>query len=116
MHDELRGLRFPFDARAEVSVDNSPEKLPARVAELSLRGCRLEMSGTLAERLSVQVRVFNSGETFEAPATIIYVKPSGVGLMFGDIKPHFREVLQNWILAEVDKQAEGEPPQQPKRA
>jgi hypothetical protein len=107
MHDELRGLRFPFNARAEVSVPNSAEKLPARVTELSLRGCRLEMSGTLAERLSLQLKIFNSGEYFEAPATIIYVKPSGVGVMFGDIGRPSREVLQKWILAEVDKQAEG---------
>jgi hypothetical protein len=115
MHDELRGLRFPFDARAEVSLEKSPAKLPARVTELSLRGCRLEMAGTIAERLTVQVRIYNSGEYFEAPATIIYVKPSGVGLMFGDIRPHFREVLQKWVLAEVDKQA-GELPELPKRA
>jgi hypothetical protein len=65
------------------------------------------MSGTLAERLAIHIKIFNSGEHFEAPATIIYVKPSGVGVMFGDVTLPFREVLQKWILAEVDKQGEG---------
>lgn len=110
MHNEPRGLRFSFDARAEVTFANSPEKLPARVTELSLRGCRLEMSAGLAERQTIQLKIFNSGEYFEAPATIIYVKPSGVGVMFGEVRPPFREVLQKWMLAEVDKQAEGTRP------
>lgn len=108
VHEELRGLRFPFNASAEVFVENSPANIPARVTELSLRGCRLKMSGTLSEQQSIQVKVFNSGEYFEAPATVIYVKPSGIGLLFGDIQPHFREVLQKWILTELDSQAKPE--------
>jgi hypothetical protein len=35
---------------------------------------------------------------------VIYVRATGVGLVFGDIKPHCRRVLQNWILEALDKQ------------
>jgi hypothetical protein len=106
MNKDLPGLRFPFDASAEVFIENSTARLPARVTELSLRGCRIETSGTLVERQSIQIKLFNSGEYFEAPGTVIYVKPSGVGLLFGDMKPQLQAVLQKWILAALDKQAE----------
>ena len=105
MHEEQRGLRFPFNAAAEIFVANSPQGVPARVTELSLRGCRIETSGSLIEQQNVRVKVFSSGESFEAPATVIYVKPSGVGLVFGEMKPDSRAVLQKWVLAELDKKA-----------
>jgi hypothetical protein len=108
MKDELRGLRFPFSASAEVFPEGWSKGIPARVTQLSLRGCGLEMSGTLVERQNIQVRIFNAGEYFEAPATVIYVKPSGVGVMFGDVKQNLRDLLQKWVLAELDKQTESE--------
>ncbi|MGB8474737.1 MAG: PilZ domain-containing protein [Candidatus Acidiferrum sp.] len=110
MHEEQRGLRLPFSAKAEVFVENSATGIPSRVTELSLRGCRLEMSGSFAEHQRVIVKVFHSGEYVEAPSTVIYANASGVGLLFGDVKPLFREVLQKWVLSELDKQTEAERP------
>ncbi|HTQ62951.1 MAG TPA: PilZ domain-containing protein [Candidatus Solibacter sp.] len=105
MHEEQRGLRFSFNAPAEVIAENSAVGIPARVTELSLRGCRLEMSGSAEERQHLQLKVFHSGETFESAATVIYVIPAGVGLMFGGMRADSRALLQKWILAELDKQS-----------
>jgi hypothetical protein len=110
MDKEHRGLRFPFTASAEIAPESSPTAVvPAHVTELSLRGCFLETSASLEMRRAVLVKIFNSGEYFEAPASVLYIKPSGLGLVYRDIKPHFRAVLQKWVLAALDKQSEARP-------
>lgn len=103
--EHQRGLRFPFSADAEVVPQGSTERIRARVTELSFRGCLLETSAALKEQQRVHVKIFHSDECFEALADIIYVKPAGVGLVFGDTDPHFRSVLQAWILGALDNQA-----------
>jgi hypothetical protein len=103
MNQEQRGLRFAFEARAEVVVEGSADKIPARVMELSFRGCFLETTRLSSEGQRVQVRIFYEEQFFEASAKVIYVRATGVGLVFGDMKPHCRNVLQTWILAALDK-------------
>jgi hypothetical protein len=109
MEREQRGLRFTFSADAEVRVGDSPDRLPGRVSELSLRGCFLEISGSFAEHERLRVKMFNSGESIETMADVIYVRASGVGLLFAEPNPHFRDVLQKWILAALDHQSEEAP-------
>ena len=108
--EDKRGLRFPFKADAEVVLSNHSDKIPARVAELSFRGCFLEISAALQEKQRVRVKIFHSDEFFEAPAEVIYVRPTGVGLVFGNMEPHFRKVLQAWILTALDVQAKSKRP------
>lgn len=103
--EQQRGLRFPFNADAKILPQSSPEQIPARVTELSLRGCFLETSAALKEQQRVRVKIFHSDKHFEALADVIYVKSAGVGLVFGDMEPHFRNLLQAWILSALDHQA-----------
>lgn len=105
MDQEHRGLRFAFSAKAELAPESSPAaSVPARVTALSLRGCFLETSASFEIQLPVLLKIHHSGEYFEADASVLYVKPSGMGLVFRDIKPHFRAVLQKWILSALDGQ------------
>jgi hypothetical protein len=108
--EDQRGLRFRFKADAEVVPESPSKSLPARVTELSFRGCFLEISAALTEQQRVHVKIFQSDEYFEALAEVIYVRPAGVGLVFGDIQPHFRSVLQAWILSASDNQAKSKRP------
>jgi hypothetical protein len=103
LHRDRRGLRFSFSANAEVSLEGSAESLRVRVTELSLRGCFLGIPGRFAEKQRLQVKIFNAKDFFEASAEVIYVRESGVGVLFGDMHPHFRQVLQTWILAALDR-------------
>jgi hypothetical protein len=103
---EHRGLRFAFNARAEVASESSPTAFaPARVTELSLRGCFLETSASFELQHPVLLKIQHSEEYFEAEASVLYVKPTGMGLVFREIKPHFRDVLQKWVLAALDNQS-----------
>jgi hypothetical protein len=105
MEQERRGLRFAFIAAAEIAPASSPTALvPARVTELSLQGCFLETSAPFEMQRPVVVKIYDSGEYFETKASVLYVKPLGMGLVFLDIRPHFRAVLQKWILTALDKQ------------
>src|SRR5271157_486099 len=105
MDQEHRGLRFAFSAGAEIAPESSPAAfVPARVTELSLRGCFLETSASFEMQRPVLLKIYDSGEYFEAAASVLYVKPSGLGLVYREIKPHFRAVLQKWVLAALDKQ------------
>ena len=107
MDQDHRGLRFAFSADAQVAPENSPAAFaPGRVTELSLLGCFLETTASLGMQRPVLLKIYNSGEYFEAPATVLYVLPSGMGLVFRGIKPHFRAVLQKWVLSALDSQTE----------
>ena len=109
MNREIRGLRFSFDATAEIAPDSSPKAiLPGRVTELSLQGCFLETSASFEEKHHVFLKIRDAGESFEAEGVILYVRPSGLGLVFRDIKPRYRAVLQNWILKALDRQLEAQ--------
>ena len=105
MDQEHRGLRFAFSASAEIAPESSPTALvTARVTELSLRGCFLETSASFEMQLPVLLKIQHSGEYFEAEASVLYVKPSGMGLVFREIKPEFRAILQKWVLTALDHQ------------
>jgi hypothetical protein len=104
MEQERRGLRFPIDAPAEIAPQEEPDrKAPARVTELSFRGCFVVTDLPFAAKSRVLFKIFYRTGYCEGEATVLYVKPPGMGLLFGDIKPHFREVLQGWIFSLLHK-------------
>ena len=105
MDQEHRGLRFAFSADAEIASESSPSFVPARVTELSLHGCFAETSASFEVQQAVLLKIHQLDEICEAEASVLYVKPSGVGLVFRQIKPQFREVLQKWVLSALDEQA-----------
>jgi hypothetical protein len=106
VYNEHRGLRFAFSANAEIAHESSPAAfVPACVAELSLRGCFLETSASFELQNVVLVKIYHAEEYFEGEASVLYVKPSGIGLVFREIAPHFREILQKWVLTALDSHA-----------
>lgn len=105
MNQEHRGLRFVFCANAEIASESSPSFAPAHVTELSLHGCFVETSASFEIQQPVLLKIHHSEEHCEVEASVLYVKPSGVGLIFRQIQPQFREVLQTWVLRALDEQA-----------
>ncbi len=101
-------MRFPFDASAEVFLENPAGKIPARVTELSFRGCFLEMSADVKEKQRLRVKIFYADEYFEAGTEVMYVRQNGAGVLFLSMEPHFRGLLQAWILKLLDEQSKTE--------
>jgi len=102
---DRRGLRFPFRADAEILLENPSRKFSALLTELSFRGCFLEMPTELQMKQRLRLRVYYENEFFEALADVLYTRTNGVGVLFVGMEHHYRSILQNWILAELDKQA-----------
>jgi hypothetical protein len=95
---QRRTPRYPFVAPAAV-LPEVGAPVGGNVKELSLYGCYLDAASTLSPRTKVLVKIFMPGEYFEANATVAYANPTlGMGLVFRDVKPHFRTVLRKWLL------------------
>jgi PilZ domain len=106
MKQERRGLRFLFDATAEVTPEGSPnKKVVATVTELSLYGCYIETSTPFAVDDLVFVKIFYADAYFEAKARVVHAKEeSGMGVSFREVQPYCRSVLQRWILLAMRNQ------------
>jgi hypothetical protein len=95
---QRRTPRYPFVAPAAV-LPETGAAVGGNIKELSLYGCYMDATSTLAPRSRVLVKIFMPGEYFEANATVAYANPAlGLGLVFRDVKPHFRTVLRKWLL------------------
>ena len=101
MEKERRRLpRVPFVAAAELLEVDSGTRMNAQVSELSLHGCYVDTLNPLPKGTSVYVKIFTEEYFFETPAIVVYCHPRlGMGLAFHDVKPHFVNVLQNWVMA-----------------
>lgn len=105
LDQERRGLRFAFTATAEIAPENSPIVFaPAHVTELSLRGCFVETAKSFEIQCPILVKIHSCGEYCEAVGSVLYVSPSGMGLVFREVKPQFGAILQKWILTALDSQ------------
>jgi len=106
--EDRRGLRFPFDADAEILIENSVRKVPARVTELSFRGCFMQISSALKQRQRMRLKIRHEKESLEASGQVMYVRQDGVAVLFDELEPEALNVLQDWILNALDIQAEAE--------
>jgi hypothetical protein len=102
---DRRGLRFSINADAELLLENPSRRISARLTELSFRGCFIETSVELEMKQRLRLKVYYDNEFFEALADVLYTRANGVGVLFVGMDHHYRSVLQDWILAQLDKQA-----------
>src|ERR1700686_3454108 len=105
MEQERRSTpRGPFVASAELlEVDTGPP-LNAQVNQLSLHRCYVDTLNPLPKGTSVYVKIFTEEYFFETPGIVVYSHAHlGMGLAFHDVKPHFVNVLQNWVMASTEK-------------
>ena len=104
--DRRRTPRYPFVATAEILEIGSGTKIYARVSDLSLYGCYLDMSNPLPSGAHVFVKIFTDTDFFEADANIVYSQPNlGVGVAFRDVKPSFLATLHKWLLQAMQQTA-----------
>jgi hypothetical protein len=90
--------RFSFVANAEISETGSRTRLNARVSEISVNGCYLDMLNPLPIGTKVLVRIFTEADSFEASASVVYSHPNlGLGLAFQDVSQDSLPTLQKWL-------------------
>ena len=105
MYSDRRGLRFTFQGSAEIALKDSPKAIvPGQVTELSLQGCFVETSAAFEAQRLVLVKIYDSQESFEAEAIVLYVRPTGLGLVFREVTPESAAILQKWMIKALDSE------------
>lgn len=101
MGDERRRTpRYPFIATAEIIPSPTTTGVSARVTELSLHGCYIELPNPLPQGSELTVKIYAEGKFFEASGVVVYSQPAlGFGVSFENVRPQFLSVLKQWLLA-----------------
>lgn len=97
--ERRRTPRFPFVAAAEVLDTSSGASIGARVSELSLYGCYIDMTNPLPEGTSIRVKIDSGGRHLDASGKVVYSVPHlGIGVSFHEVSVHSLIVLKEWLL------------------
>jgi hypothetical protein len=100
VEDERRRTpRYPFTATVEVLEKGAQAGVNARVTELSLYGCYVEMPDPRPKGTQVLLKVYAEGRYLESYGSVLYAQPSqGMGVGFQNVNPHYLTVLKQWLL------------------
>jgi hypothetical protein len=103
MTDRRVAIRYPLILIAEVTDLLSSTKFTARTSDISRTGCYIDMLHPLPRGSQLQVRLQSQRETFESPATVMYVSPGlGIGVAFAEnLSPNQQAILERWLAAEA---------------
>jgi hypothetical protein len=99
-----RAPRHPFIASAELLEDSSGSRMSTRISDLSFGGCYVDTVNPLPDGTTVQLKIFTTTHSFEAPATVVYSHTHlGMGMKFGEVQPQHEEVLRLWLLEPAEE-------------
>ena len=97
--ERRRTPRYPFIATAEVTDASTKATTSARVTEVSLYGCYIEMPNPPPEGAPIHVKIYSEARFFEAAGTVVYAIPNGgIGVRFHDVRHQFLIVLKEWLI------------------
>jgi PilZ domain-containing protein len=100
--NQRRSPRCSFVVTAEVMDENS-RTLVARLRNLNLYGCYIELSNPLPEQSSVSIKVAAGKTVFQARGRVIYSDANaGSGVEFQGVEPDSQAVLETWLLEAQD--------------
>ena len=96
MEPERRAApRYAFIAHAELADEDRTTRLKARVSDLSLTGCYLDMLNPLPVGPRIVLSITDAVGSFDAKGKIVYAVPTlGVGVAFVDVTPELRARIE----------------------
>ena len=90
--------RFPFSAVTEIVDVASSTRITARVSDISLTGCYLDVINVFAPGARIQISIRHGSLQFETNGTVVYSLPGmGMGITFSPVPPEMASVLKRWI-------------------
>ncbi len=90
--------RYVFFAECDLTDRSSGSRYEARITEISLGGCFVDLLVPLAQGTDLHIRITKEDRTFEAEARAVYTYPSmGNGIAFISVSPQSQQVLDGWI-------------------
>jgi hypothetical protein len=96
---ERRGAtRYNFGAIAEVIDLDQSRELVSLTRDLSFSGVCVKTTTPFPTGTRVRVRITHSGADFAAIGNVTAnVTPTGMGIVFTQIEPNDRAILQKWL-------------------
>ena len=106
LNPQRRSPRYSFVATAEVTDERSRTVI-ARLRNLNLHGCYVEMTNPLPEKSEISIRVTAGNAVFQAAGRVVYSDlHAGSGVEFQNVEPRFQAVLEDWLLEAQELQDE----------
>lgn len=97
-HERRRAPRCPLIASAGVIDPESDTHLRARLSDLSLVGCYLEIAKPLPACTEVRLNIAHRDATFTADGVIARCVPGmGIGIRFTDVPLDQHKILEQWL-------------------
>ncbi|MGB8473585.1 MAG: PilZ domain-containing protein [Candidatus Acidiferrum sp.] len=97
--DRRRTPRYAFAATVELILKGSQNGISAKVTELSLYGCYVQMPDPFEKGTQIVLKVYSNGKYFEAQGLVVYTHPTqGIGVNFQNVNPHYLMVLKQWLI------------------
>src|SRR5260370_42216622 len=98
MRNQRRSPRCSFVVTAEVTDENSLTVI-ARLHDLNLYGCYIEMANPMPQGTSVTIKVSAGKAVFQARGRVIYSGPNmGSGVEFQGVEAPYQAILEEWLL------------------
>jgi hypothetical protein len=100
VRDRRYTIRYPFAADAEMVDMESGKHLTGVTSDISLGGCFICTSQTMAVNTRARMQLSRKGQTFDALVVVRIVKPRiGLGVEFFDVEAPNDRLLSDWIEA-----------------
>jgi hypothetical protein len=101
--DRRTGFRHRFAAPVQLSESGSAQTIQARLSDLGRGGCFVKLEKPLPIETSLEVRVTEAGQSFQARAKVVSSQiGNGMGLMFTAIDPKQQVVLDGWLAISME--------------
>jgi len=96
--DRRSAERFPFSAVTEIVDLVSATRITARVSDISLSGCYLDVINVFVPGTRIQINIRHGNLHFEATGSVVYSLPGmGMGITFNPVDSEMATVLNRWI-------------------
>jgi PilZ domain len=93
-----RPRRYPLIAAVELVDLKSAARMQHVISDLSRFGCHISTQQMWPIGSTIAVSIVHNDKTFSATAQVIYGQPMlGMGVMFTEVQPDNRAVLETWI-------------------
>lgn len=101
--------RLPFTAGVIAVEPTSQAEMEAHTTDLSVGGCYVDTMSPFPAGTEMHLRLTKNGKSFHSKARVIYCQVGvGMGLLFTEIAPAQRSVLERWF-----SELRGESPLEP---
>jgi hypothetical protein len=99
LRDRRNQERFPFSAVTEIVDRSTGTHVNARVSDISLTGCYLDMLNVFASGTKVEIWIRHANLLFEGTGTVVYsMARMGMGISFDPMPPEMLTILQGSLL------------------